>query len=79
MFDRAISEDPFLLVYFPDKYKTQRMCDEAVDDCHAALILFLTGLLRVKLLKNFLPLYAQMIIYSILMKILVMPYLLVMK
>ena len=23
--------------YCPDKYKTQKMCDEAVDDCLAAL------------------------------------------
>ena len=33
----AISEDPFMLVYCPDKYKTQRMYDEAVDDGLAAL------------------------------------------
>ena len=26
-----------MLVYFPDRYKTQRMCDEAVDDYLAAL------------------------------------------
>ena len=32
MFDRVVSEDHFLIVYCPDKYKTQRMCDEAVDD-----------------------------------------------
>ena len=28
---------PFLIVYCPDKYKTQKVCDEAVDDCLAAL------------------------------------------
>ena len=33
MCDRVASEDPFMLVYCPDKYKSQRMCDEAVDDC----------------------------------------------
>ena len=27
---RRISEDPFMLVYCPDRYKTQRICDEAV-------------------------------------------------
>ena len=33
MFDSVVSEDPSLVVYCPDKYKTQRMCDEVVDDC----------------------------------------------
>ena len=28
---------PFLIAYYPDKYKIQKMCDEAVDDCLAAL------------------------------------------
>ena len=32
MFDRVVSEDPFLIVYCSDKYKTQRMCDKAADD-----------------------------------------------
>ena len=32
-----ISEDPFILVYCPDKYKTQRMSDEVVDDSLVAL------------------------------------------
>ena len=36
MCDTVVSEDPSLIVYCPDKYKTQRMCDEAVDDCQAA-------------------------------------------
>ena len=30
-------KDPFKLVYCLDKYKTQKMCDEPVDDCLAAL------------------------------------------
>ena len=34
---RAISDDPFMLVYCPDKYKTQIIYDECVDDCLAAL------------------------------------------
>ena len=33
--DRAIFEDPFMLAYYPDKYKTQRMCHEAVDVLYA--------------------------------------------
>ena len=31
IFDRVVSEDPLLIVYCPDKHKTQRMRDEA--DC----------------------------------------------
>ena len=37
MCDRAIFKDPFPLVYFPDKYKTQIMFYKAVDDCLVAL------------------------------------------
>ena len=37
MCDSFISEDPFPVRYVPDQYKTQQMCDEAVDDCLAAL------------------------------------------
>ena len=35
--NRVLSEDPFMIVYCPDRYKTQRMCDEAVDDSLVAL------------------------------------------
>ena len=34
---RVVSEDPFLIVYCPDKYKSQKMCDKGVDDSLAAL------------------------------------------
>ena len=37
MCDRAISVDPFMLVYCPEKDKTQEMCYKAVDNCLAAL------------------------------------------
>ena len=37
MCDIAVSEDPFLIVYCPDKYKTQKLCDEAVNDSLPAL------------------------------------------
>ena len=33
MCERIISEDPFSIRYAPDQNETQRMCDEAVDDC----------------------------------------------
>ena len=32
MCERVVSEDAFLMLYFPDEYRTQKMCDEAVDD-----------------------------------------------
>ena len=32
MYDRVVSEDPFILKYCLDRYETQKMCDEAVDD-----------------------------------------------
>ena len=37
MCDKVVSENPFLIVYCADKYKTQRMCDKAVYDSLAAL------------------------------------------
>ena len=37
MCGRVVSEDSFLTVYCPHKYKTQRMCDKAVDDFLAAV------------------------------------------
>ena len=37
MFDRAVSGDPFLIVYSPNKYITQKMCDETVGDSLAIL------------------------------------------
>ena len=37
LFDSIVSENPFLTVYSPDRYKTKRMYDEAVDDCLATL------------------------------------------
>ena len=32
VYERCISEDHFLIVYCPDKYETQGMCYEVVDD-----------------------------------------------
>ena len=32
MFDRVVSKHPFLIVYFSDKYKTQRICNVSGDD-----------------------------------------------
>ena len=37
MCGRVVFEDPILIVYCPDKHKTQRMRNKAVDDSLAAL------------------------------------------
>ena len=52
MCDKVVSENTFLIVYCPDKYKTQRMCDEAVDDCLAALKLIPDWFLTSKMIKK---------------------------
>ena len=31
--DKLFSEDPFMLMYYLDKYKTQEMCDKALEFC----------------------------------------------
>ena len=53
MCDSVVSEDFFMLLYCPNKYKTQRMCDETVDDCLAALKFIPDWLATSKILKNF--------------------------
>ena len=35
MCDRVVYKDPFLIVYCPNKYISQKMCDEAVDSLAA--------------------------------------------
>ena len=37
MCDKVVSKDLFMVVYCSDRYETQRICDEAVDDSPAAL------------------------------------------
>ena len=63
MCDRIASDDS-LMIYCTHKYKTENMCDEAVDDCLAALNLSLAGLLQVKSSgKIFMMLYSLRMIY----------------
>ena len=70
MCDKVVSEDPFLIIYCPDEYKTQGMCDKAADDSLAVL----------KLISDWLGLlYTQMKIYSTLTKILAILNFFVMK
>ena len=60
MCDRVVSEDPFLILYCPDKYITQRMCDKAVDDSLAALKLIPSWFVTSKMInKFFTALYAD--------------------
>ena len=79
--NRVISKDLFLIIYCPDKYIIQKLCDEAVDDSIATLKLitdwdwFVTS----KMVKNISLLFMKIKVYSILMKILVMLYLTVVK
>ena len=60
MCDRVVSEDRFLIVYCPNKYETQRMCDEAVDDFLAALKFIPDRFVASKMFKKLLTvLYAD--------------------
>ena len=75
----AVSEDPFMTVYFHNKYKTQRMYDDAVDDCLAALR-FISDLFPTsKMLENFGRALSAMARYTFLMKILIKSHLLLIK
>ena len=48
MCGRIVSDGLFSIRYFPDQYKTQQMCNEALDDCLAALKFVPDWLLKVK-------------------------------
>ena len=48
----------------PDRYKTQRICDEAVDVCLAALKFIPNWFVKSKMLENFDNAYTLMMIYS---------------
>ena len=79
MCDRVVSEYLFLFVYCLDKFFKQKMCDEAVDDSLATLKLILDWFVTSNMIKKILLLFMQMKIYSILRRILVMFYLIVME
>ena len=60
MCNKIISDDPFSLRYVFDQYKTQQMCDEAVDDCLAALKFVSDWFVTSKMIKKlFTALYAN--------------------
>ena len=52
MCDRAFSEDPFILKYFLDRYKTQEMCDIAVDNFLPTLKFAPDWFVRRKMIKK---------------------------
>ena len=60
MCGRVVSEDPFLIAYCPDKYITQKMCDEAIDHFLATLKLDLDWFVTSKMIKKlFTALYTE--------------------
>ena len=65
--------------YVPDQYMIQQICDRAVNDCLAELKLVFDWFITSKMIKMLLLLCTQMNIYSTLMKVRVMSYLIVME
>ena len=53
MCDRVVSEDAYFIVNCPNRYKTQRMFDEAGDDCAAASKFIPDWFVTSKILENF--------------------------
>ena len=45
-------EDPFIQIYCPNRYKTQKMSNEAVDDCLGALKFIPDWSVTSKMLEN---------------------------
>ena len=77
--DIVVSLYPFLIVHYPDKYKTQKMCDEAVDDYLAALKSISDWFFTKKSLKNLITISMPMMIHSFTMKILIKSHILLIK
>ena len=60
MCDRVVSEDCFSIRYVPDQYKTQEMCNKAIDDFLSALKFVSDWFLTSKMIKElFTALYAD--------------------
>ena len=79
MSNRSLFEVYFSIRHIPDQYKTQSLCDKAVDDYLAALKLVPDWFVTSKMIKEFFTaLYAEENILF-LMKILVMSCFLVIK
>ena len=81
MCNKAVFRNPFkiMLKYCHDSYKTQEMCDKVVDNFQPALTFVLDWFVKNKIIKNFILLRTQMIVYTFLMKNLVISHFVVMK
>ena len=53
MCDNIVSEDTFMLKYYPDRYKTQETCDKADDACLQALKFSPDWFVTKKIIKKF--------------------------
>ena len=77
---KSFYENPFMLKYCPDKYITQKMCDEAVDDFLPTSNFVADWYVTSKIIKKlFTALFADENLLSILMKILIMLHLIALK
>ena len=52
MCDRAVSDDTFLIVYYPNKYITQKMCNKAVDNSLETLKVIPAWFVTSKMIKK---------------------------
>ena len=62
MYDKAISNDPFMLKYCLGRYKTQEMCHKAVDDFLPALKFVPVWFVTSKMIKKLDALFANDVI-----------------
>ena len=79
MGDKAVSKDSFMLKYYHDRHKTEKISDKAVVVFLQGSKFLLDWVVTSKMIQNFTMLYSQKMIYSFLIKILVMLYFLMMK
>ena len=75
----AVSLYPPFIVYFPYKYMTQEMCDEADDDSLAVLKPITDWFATNQMITKFFTALHQMKRYSILLQIVVILHLIIMK
>ena len=53
MWNQVVSEDSFMLLYCPNRYKTQKMCDEDFDDYLVVLKFISDWFVTSKMLEKF--------------------------
>ena len=79
MCNEVVSEDFFILKYFPNRYKTQKMCNIAVDASLPAFKHVPDWLFTKRILKNLIMIYSLMTKQSLLLKILITSHFVVIK